>query len=81
MAAKGERVILTSRNKPKAAIVSLKDAMAIEDRSLRKAKRLLQLERIRKMRQKLARKRLMDDSLETLRKIREERVEVRSSGG
>jgi len=81
VAAKGERVILTSRNKPKAAIVSLKDAMAIEDRSMRKAKRLLQLERIRKMRQKLARKRLMDDSLETLRKIREERVEVRSSGG
>jgi hypothetical protein len=48
---------------------------------MRKAKRLLQLERIKKMRQKLARKRLMDDSLETLRKIREERVEVRSSGG
>ena len=81
MTAKGERVILTSRNKPKAAIVSLKDAMAIEDRSMRKAKRLLQLERIKKMRQKLARKRSMDDSLETLRKIREERVEVRSSGG
>ena len=81
VAARGERVILTSRNKPKAAIVSLKDAMAIEDRSMRKAKRLLQLERVKKMRQKLARKRLMDDSLETLRKIREERVEVRSSGG
>jgi len=78
---KGERVILTSRNKPKAAIVSLKDAMAIEDRSMRKAKRLLQLERIKKMRQELARKRLMDDSLETLRKIREERIELRSSGG
>jgi prevent-host-death family protein len=81
VAARGERVILTSRNKPKAVIVSLKDAMAIEDRSMRKAKRLLQLERVKKMRQKLARKRLMDDSLETLRKIREERVEVRSSGG
>jgi len=79
--AKGERVILTSRNKPKAVIVSLKDAMAIEDRSMRKAKRLLQLERIKKMRQELARKRLMDDSLETLRKIREERIELRSSGG
>ncbi len=79
--AKGERIILTSRNRPKAAIVSLEDAMAIEDRSLRKAKRLLQLERIRKMRQKLARKGLKGDSLETLKKIREERVEVRSSGG
>lgn len=80
VAAKGERVILTSRDRPKAAIVSLKDATAIEDRSMKKAKRLLQLERIKKMRQKLDRKRLMDDSLETLRKIREERVEVRSSG-
>jgi prevent-host-death family protein len=79
--AKGERVILTSRNRPKAAIVSLKDAMAIEDRSMRKAKRLLQLERIRKAREKLARKRFKGDSLETLRKIREERVEVRSSSG
>ncbi len=77
--AKGERVILTSRNKPKAAIVSLEDAMTIEDKSMRKAKRLLQLERIIKMRQKLARKGLAEDSLGTLKKIREERVEVRSN--
>jgi prevent-host-death family protein len=75
---KGERVILTTRNRPKAAIVSIKDAMAIEDKSMRKAKRLLQLERIKKMRQKLARKGLTEDSLDTLKKIREERVEVRS---
>lgn len=81
VAAKGERVILTSRNRPKAAIVSLKDAMAIEDRSMKKAKRFLQLERIRKMRLKLARKRSVDDSLEALKKMREERVEGRSSGG
>jgi prevent-host-death family protein len=75
---KGERVILTTRNRPKAAIVSIKDAMAIEDKSMRKAKRLLQLERIKKMRQKLGRKGLTEDSLDTLKKIREERVEVRS---
>jgi hypothetical protein len=50
--------------------VSLKDAMAIEDKSKRKERRLLQLERIKKMRQKLARRRLVDDSLKTLRKIR-----------
>ena len=81
MAAKGERVILMSRNKPKAAIVSLEDAMAIEGRSMRKAKRFLQLEKMRKMRQKLVRKRIKEDSLETLREIREERIEVRSSGG
>jgi hypothetical protein len=44
--------------------------MAIEDKSKRKERRLLQLERIKKMRQKLARRRLVDDSLKTLRKIR-----------
>jgi hypothetical protein len=44
--------------------------MAIEDKSMRKARRLLQLERIKKMGQKLARRRLVDDSLKTLRKIR-----------
>ncbi len=76
---KGERVILTSRNKPKAAIVSLKDALALEDKSMRKAKRLFQLERIRKEREKLVRRGVVSDSLATLRRIREERVEVRSS--
>jgi prevent-host-death family protein len=78
--AKGERIILTSRNRPKAAIVSLKEVMEIENRSLRKAKRLLQLERIRKMRENLARKGEIGNSLEELRKIREERIELRSSG-
>ena len=78
---KGERVILTSRDRPKAAIVSLEDAAAIGDRSVRKAKRLHQLEKIRKIREKLAQKGLRGDSLETLGKIREERVEERSSGG
>jgi len=56
--------------------VSLKDAMAIEDKSTRKAKRLLQLERIIKMRQKLARRGLAEDSLDTLKKIREEREKL-----
>ncbi len=79
--AKGEKVILTSRDKPKAAIVSLDDVTAIENRSMRKAKRLFQLEKMRKMRRKLARKGLKDDSLEALKEIREGRIEVRSSGG
>jgi hypothetical protein len=50
--------------------------MAIEDKSTRKAKRLLQLERIIKMRQKLARRGLAEDSLDTLKKIREEREKL-----
>ena len=56
--------------------MSLKDAMAIEDKSTRKAKRLVQLERIIKMRQKLARRGLAEDSLDTLKKIREEREKL-----
>ena len=55
--------------------------LAIEDRSMRKAKRILQLEKVRKVRKKLARKGLRSDSLEALRQIRGERLEVRSSGG
>ena len=50
VAIKGERVILLSKNKPKAAIVSLKDLELLEDRSLTKAKRLSRIERIRKIR-------------------------------
>ncbi len=52
VAIKGERVILMSKNKPKAAIVSLEDVELIEDRSMRKAKRLFQLERIGKIRKR-----------------------------
>ena len=74
-AVKGERVILLSKNKPKAAIVSLKDLELIEDRSVNKAKRLAQVESIRKMRERLAKKGVVSDSLLTLKKTRKERVE------
>lgn len=74
-AVKGERVILLSKNKPKAAIVSLKDLELIEDQSITKAKRLAQVERIRKMRERLSKKGVVSDSLLTLKKTRKERVE------
>jgi prevent-host-death family protein len=48
VAIKGERVILLSKNKPKAAIVSLKDLEVLEDRSLTKAKRLSRIEKDQK---------------------------------
>lgn len=72
---KGERIILTSRNNPKAVIVCLKDAEILEDKSMSKAKGLFQLERIKKVRERLLQKGIKSDSLSTLRRIREERVE------
>ncbi len=75
VAIKGERVILMSKNKPKAAIVSLEDVELIEDRSIIKAKRLFQLERITKIRKRLSHKGVVSDSGLTLKKMREERIE------
>jgi len=75
VAIKGERVVLMSKNKPKAAIVSLKDVELLEDKSIKKAKRLAQLDRIKKIREGLTQKDMISDSLLTLKKIREERIE------
>jgi len=74
VAIKGERVILLSKNKPKAAIVSLKDLQVLEDRSTTKPKRLAQIEKIRKMRERLAKKGVISDSLLTLKEMRKERI-------
>ncbi len=71
---KGERIVLTSKNKPKAAIVSLKDLEVLEDRTIRKAKRLNQLERIKTIRKRLSQKGVVSDSVLTLKRIREERI-------
>jgi prevent-host-death family protein len=75
VAIKGERVILLSKNKPKAAIVSLKDLEVLEDRSVTKAKRLARIERVRKIRRRLAKKGIISDSLLTLEEMRKERVD------
>jgi prevent-host-death family protein len=79
VAIKGERVILLSKNKPKAAIVSLKDLQVLEDRSITKAKRLAQIERIKKVRERLAKKGVISDSLLTLKKMRKERIDQLTS--
>jgi len=71
----GERVVLMSRNKPKALIVGLEEAELFKDEPMRKARRLLQLEQIKKVRERLARKRLKSDSVHELRRLRENRLE------
>lgn len=81
VAIKKERVILMSRNKPKAAIVSLKDVELLEDRSFKKARRLTQLKRFKKIRDRLSKKGVVSDSVLTLKQIRESRVERISSSG
>lgn len=75
VAFKGERVILMSKNKPKAAIVSLEDVELIEDHSIMKAKRLFQLEKIKKIRKRLSQKGVISNSELTLKKMREDRIE------
>ena len=72
---KGERVVLMSRNKPKALIVGLEEGELIKDEPMRKARRILQLKQIKKVREKLSCKRVKSDSLLELRRLRESRLE------
>ena len=72
---KGERVVLMSRNKPKALIVGIKETELLEDEPVKKARRLMQLEQIRKIRQRLASKRVKSDLAVELRRLRESRLE------
>jgi prevent-host-death family protein len=71
---KGERIILTSRNRPKVAIVSLKDMEILESRTIRKERRYNQLQKISEVRKRLAKHGATDGALEELEKIREERI-------
>ena len=72
---KGERVMVMSRNKPKALIVGLDETELFKDEPMRKARRLLQLEQIKKVRERLARKKIKSDSVQELRRLRENRLE------
>ena len=77
---KGERIVLMSRNKPKALIIGLEEAEALEGDPMRKGKRLLQLEQIGKIRESLAHKKIRTDSVEDLRKLRGSRLEDLTGG-
>jgi len=72
---KGERVIVMSRNKPKAVIVGLEEAELFKDEPMRKARRSMQLEQIKKVRERLAHKKIKSDSVQELRRLRESRLE------
>ena len=80
VALKKERVIITSRNKPKAVLVSIQDAETLEEGSTRKARRRIQLEAVRRLREKLAKKGVVSDSMTTLKRLREERLGDLSNG-
>jgi len=71
---KGERVILMSRNKPKALIVGLEEAVFFKDEPMRKSRRLLQLEQIKKIRERVAHKKVKMSSIHELKKLRESRL-------
>jgi prevent-host-death family protein len=71
---KGERVVLMSRNKPKALIVGIEEAHLREDEPMRKARRFMQLEQIKKVRERLARKRVKINPVVELRRLRESRL-------
>ena len=71
---KGERVVLMSRNKPKALIVGLEEAELFKDEPMRKARRLMQLDQIRKVRERLYRKRVNSDSVYELGRLRKSRL-------
>jgi prevent-host-death family protein len=75
-----ERVVITTRNKPKAVIVSLQDAETLETDATRRARRRIQLESVRKLRMRLVKKSIADDSLNTLKRLREERLGIPSNG-
>ncbi len=68
---KGERVVLMSRNKPKAIIVGVSETGLFMDDPIRKARRLLQLEQIRSIRRRLACKGVKMDSGRDLKELRE----------
>jgi len=67
--------MVMSRNKPKALIVGLDETELFKDEPMRKARRLLQLEQIKKVRERLARKKIKSDSVQELRRLRENRLE------
>lgn len=80
VALKKERIVITSRNKPKAVLVSIQDAETLEEGSTRKARRRIQLQSVKRLRDRLAKKGVTSDSVATLKKLRERRLGDLSNG-
>jgi prevent-host-death family protein len=80
VALKKERLVITSRNKPKAVLVSVQDAETLENGSTIKTRRKIQLEAIRKLRERLAETVVVSNASATIEKLREERVDGLAGG-
>ena len=72
-----ERIILLSRGKPKAAVISLEDLRVLEDLEQSPERQLALLEEARALREKIASRlgEKLPDSVELLRELREERID------
>lgn len=76
LAASGaERVVIVSKKRPKAAIVSLKDFELLEESSIGQARKHVSLQRMRSIRNRLRAKGLKTDLLASLHEVREHRIE------
>ena len=73
----GERIILTSRGKPKAALVSIEDLQVLEQANQEKARRMAALERVRAVGERIRAERPAHDvdSVELLGQLRQERTD------
>jgi prevent-host-death family protein len=72
---KGEKVVVMSRNKPRAILVGIDDTGSLADDPVRRARRFRQLEQIRTIRKRLAGEGVKTETLDDLKKLRETRIE------
>jgi prevent-host-death family protein len=73
----GERIILTSRGKPKAALISIEDLQILEQTGQEQARRMAALERAQALGARIRSERPAHDvdSVELLRQLREARTD------
>jgi len=73
----GERIILTSRGRPKAALISMEDLQVLEQTGQEKARRVAALDRAQALGERIRAERPAHDvdSVELLRHLREERMD------
>jgi prevent-host-death family protein len=73
----GERIILTSRGQPKAALISIEDLQVLEQTGQQKARRMAALDRAQALGERIRAERPAHDvgSVELLRDLREERMD------
>jgi prevent-host-death family protein len=73
----GERIILTSRGKPKAALISIEDLQVLERTGQQKARRMAALDRAQALGERIRAERppYDVDSVELLHQVREERMD------